>query len=380
MKKKKVIYKDIVIIGAGASGLMYGALNPKKEFVILESNKNIGLKIKISGGGKCNITNKNLSADRYLGKSDFIKDVINSVSYSDLLNFFENIEFIKKKNDQFFCKNSARDILNFFENKIEKSKIYLNNKVKDVEYLNEKFIIYTNNNVFEANKLFIASGGLSFPDLGASDIAFKIANKFGHKVRTLKPALVGFTVQKDEFWMKKLSGLSVYVKLKVANKEFIDNLLFAHKGITGPVVLNSSLYWEKGLIEIDFLPDRSLTLKDKNKLISSNLPLPKRFVKEFLNSIDIDDKPVYKLKKDEFEKLKLLKSYRFAPAGNFGYRKAEVTKGGILVDDVSSKNMESKLQNRLYFLGECLDVTGELGGFNLHFAFSSAYEATFYYA
>ena len=152
-------------------------------------------------------------------------------------------------------------------------------------------------------------------------------------------------------------------------------IYFTHKGISGPVVLTGSLYWKKGKISLDFLPNNDLKkLLDKKvkKQISSQISLPKRFIAEFLDSIHVDDKPIYKLKKDEIEKLEVLKNYEFAPAGNFGFTKAEVTKGGINTDEIDALTFESKLQKDLYFIGEVLDVTGELGGYNFQWAFSSA--------
>jgi len=372
MNGKKIVEKDIFVIGAGASGLMFGALNPKKDFIILESNSKVAEKIRVSGGGRCNITNKEIDKTRYLADASFVDEVLKAFTYRELLSFFDEIEFVKRKKNQFFCKKSSSEVLDFFIKRIDRKKILLNHKVEDVEYEKDRFVIHTNRATFKSKKLIVASGGVSFPQLGVSDIAYKIAKKFGHEITALKPALVGLTLQRDDFWMKKLSGISVEIKVKVGEKEFLGDMLFAHKGISGPVILNSSLYWEKGSMSIDFLPGKKLVLKDKRKQISSNLPLPKRFIKEFLQNLNLKDKVVEKLNKDEIEKLSILKSYKLAPAGDFGYKRAEVTKGGIKTDQIDPKTMQSKLQKGLYFLGECLDVTGELGGYNLHFAFASA--------
>jgi len=371
MKIRK-IQKDIVVIGAGVSGLMFASLHPQEDFAIVESNSKIGQKIKVSGGGKCNITNRNISYKNYLGDREFVQKVLGKFTYHDVLDFFEGIEFVKRKKEQFFCKNSSQDIVEFFKTKIASHKIYLNQTVLDVSYHDKKFITKTKDSIFISNKLIVASGGLSFKELGASGIAFEIAKKFGHSIKTTKPALVGLTLQKEDFWMKELSGVSLPVKIKVADKVFEDNLLFTHRGISGPAVLNSSLYWEKGSLEIDFLPYHDIKLSKKEKQISSNLPLPKRFVKEFLHYLVLKDKVVAKLTKEEIKKLNILKSYKLAPSGNFGYNKAEVTKGGIRIDDINPHTMESELQKNLYFLGECLDITGELGGYNIHFAIASS--------
>ncbi len=250
----------------------------------------------------------------------------------------------------------------------------MNSKVLHVEF-KEIFIIKTENQTIKAKKLIVASGGISYATIGATPIGYEIAKSFGHSVITPTPALVGLTLQKEQFWMKKLSGISFNVKLSVEDKVLQSDLLFTHKGISGPVVLSGSLYWKKGKIRVDFLPDSNLKkLLDKKskKFISSQLVLPKRFVLEFLSSLDIEDKPIYKLTKDEIEKLQVLKNYEFAPAGNFGFSKAEVTKGGVCTDEIDDVTFESKFQKNLYFTGEVLDVTGELGGYNFQWAFASA--------
>jgi len=369
---EKMIKKDIVIIGAGASGLMLGSLLEGKDFLLLEKNFEIGKKLKVSGGGRCNITNKFISSENYLGNDDFLKEILSRFSYQELLKYFKGIEFRKEKSNQFFCKKGSSEILSFFKKKIPLKKIITGCEVKSVIYKDEFFYIDTSKRRYIAKKLIVASGGISFPQLGVSDVAYEIAKKFGHQVTTLKPALVGLTLQKDDFWMKNLSGISLPVKVSVGKKSFVSDMLFAHRGISGPAILNSSLYWEKGSIFIDFLPGYDVVFKDKKKQISSNLPLPKRFIKEFLKKLTIEDKVVSKLTDSELEKLNLLKNYKLSPAGDFGYKKAEVTKGGIKTGDICRRTMESKLQKNLYFLGECLDITGELGGYNLHFAFASA--------
>ena len=374
---KKIFQKDIVVIGAGASGLMFASMCKNKNIAIIEANDKIAKKVLVSGGGKCNITNHYISIENFLGDIEFIKDVALDSSFRDVLNFFDELEFVKIKKNQYFCKSGADSVVKSLLKRVDKKGIYLKQKVLDVDFIDGKFYTYTQNSTFISKKLVVASGGVSYPQLGVSDIAYEIAKKFGHKVTKLKPALVGFTVQKDDFWMKNLSGISLPVKINVGEKTFYDDLLFTHRGISGPAVLNASLYWEKGSIEIDFLPKQKLFFKNKNRQISSNLPLAKRFIKEFLKKLDLKDKVVKDLTKSELEKLKLLKSYRLAPAGDFGYKKAEVTKGGIRVDEIDSKNMQSKLQKGLYFLGECLDITGELGGYNLHFAYAGAKKLCF---
>lgn len=368
---------DIAIIGAGGSGLMLASLLKNKNVCLIDSNPKIGAKIKVSGGAKCNITNKKVNEHNYLGDESFVKSVLQNFSNEDLCNFLKEQNLFFKINEKivkgtYFC-NTSQDVIDMFSKLIRDKKLFLNTTVLDVEF-DKSYKIKTNKQIIEAKKLVVASGGLSYASLGASSIAFDIAKKFGHKVNNLNPALVGFTVQKEQFWFKNLSGISLYVKSFVENKSFEGNILFAHKGVTGPVILNSSLYWKKGKMKLDFLPNKSFkTFLKGNKNISSSFNLPKRFMQEFLKSIELEDKSISSLSKDELKKLEVLKNYEFSPAGNFGYTKAEVTKGGVEVDEIDSNSMESKIQKDLYFLGEALDVTGELGGYNFQFAFSSAY-------
>jgi predicted Rossmann fold flavoprotein len=356
---------DVIILGAGASGFMASCFLKNQKVAIIDKNFAIGEKIRISGGGKCNFTNQNVSFKNYIGDKEFITKTFSKFSNKDLIDFFSvrGLEFKKIKNNQYFCSNSSKEILNILQ-KESSAKTFLGYEVLEVTKKDDTFYIKTDKREFISKKLVISTGGLSYKSIGATDIGYKIAKSFGHNITKLTPSLVGFTVQKEQFWMKNLSGISVRAKVKIGEKEFIDNILFTHKGISGPAILNASLYWEKGNIEIDFLPD--FKLKNSNKFLSTALPLAKRFVIEFLKAHNFRDKAISKAD----EELKLLKNYSFSPAGNFGYTKAEVTKGGINIKEIK-ENFESKIVNGLYFIGEILDVTGELGGYNFQWAFSS---------
>ena len=350
-----------------------------KNICIIDPNAKVGSKIKVSGGAKCNITNELVSQNNYLGDRTFVKEILSKYTKDDLLKFLNKNAANPKINPKivkgtYFC-NSSQDVIDMFLKLTTHIKKYLNTKVLDIEVSKKSdfYKIKTNKQTIDAKKVVVASGGLSFPSLGSSAIAFDIAKKFGHSIEKLEPALVGFTVQKDQFWFKKLSGISTYVNIFVDGKKFEGSFLFAHKGCSGPVVLTSSLYWKKGQLSIDFLPNKKMQEFFKsNKKISSALPLPKRFIEEFLQSIELEDKAISSLKSDEREKLSKLKYYEFSPAGNFGYTKAEVTKGGINTDEINHNTFESLKQKGLYFIGECLNITGELGGFNFQIAFSQA--------
>ena len=362
---------------------MFASQIKNKNIALLESNMKIGQKIKVSGGSKCNITNEFVSFNNYLGDEEFTRDTLKSFTNKDLLNFLNENGVYPKVNPKivkgtYFC-NSSQDVISMFEKLTTHTKKFMDTKVLDIEVLKKDsqnhFKIKTNKQTIEAKKVIVSSGGLSYEGLGASSIAYDIALKFEHTIKKTKPALVGFTVQKDQFWFKNLSGLSCMVQTKVGNKTFDGSLLFAHKGCSGPIILNSSLYWQKGKMSIDFLPNKKLeSFLKGNKKISTAFPLPKRFMTEFLNSIDLDDKALSSLNSEEKDKLKLLKNYEFSPAGTFGFSKAEVTSGGISTEEINHQTFESLKQKDLYFIGECLDITGELGGYNFQLYFAQAYK------
>ncbi|SFV54458.1 NAD(FAD)-utilizing dehydrogenases [hydrothermal vent metagenome] len=367
---------DIVIIGAGASGLMLGALMPDSDFVILEHNPNIGAKMLVSGGGRCNITNDKLKPKNYLGNQRFVRNIIKRFDQNQLLSWLGQRGLVPemRKNSHYFCKTSAKEIVDLLKREIDRKKFRLDTEVERVEKRDELFEVYTSRGVFQAREVVVASGGLSFPKLGATSIGYDIALSFGHTIHTLKAGLVGFTVQPEQFFFKSLSGISTEVRIRVGEKEIEGALLFAHKGISGPAVLDASLYWERGKISIDFLPKVNIEqLKSSKKNISNLLGLPSRVAKAFLVELKIDDKKSTLLTRDEWNQIEALKAYEFAPAGTFGYSKAEVTKGGIDTDEIDASSMMSQKVEGIYFIGEVLDVTGELGGYNFQWAFSTAF-------
>ncbi len=368
------VYNNL-IIGGGASGLMLGAnLKDKKSTLILEHNSKLGAKILISGGGRCNFTNKVINSSKYLAKKSFIKSFLKEYPTKSILEYFtkRGVEFSIKDSTQYFCKSSSKELLDVLLKEIKGVEVQLNTKVLEVNK-NEYFEVKTTRGLFFTKRLIVASGGLSFPKLGATSIGYEIAKKFGHSINKTNPALVGFTLQPSEAFFKELSGVSLDIELKVNRKTLSGSMLFAHRGVSGPVILDASLFWQKGQIEINFLPNFDLSsVIDSKKSISNLLPLPKRVATAFLKRLDIKDKRATLLSKDEFKRLEILQKYSFAPAGTFGYNKAEITKGGVCVDEISQFSFESKLEKNLYFLGEVLDVSGMLGGYNFHFAFSSA--------
>jgi len=370
---------DVLILGAGASGLMCAGNLPKKLKVgIIEGNEKAAKKLKISGGGKCNITNSSVSVENFDGDAEFLSSVFKKFSKERLLDFLarNKIELELRKGRYYFCKNSADDIINLLSRNAKNAEIILREKIVSVTKEDEHFAVKTDKSVRYAKNVVVATGGESFKTLGASDVGLQIAQNFGIEIKKFSPALVGFTLQKEQFWMKQLSGLSCLVEIHVNDRALREEMLFAHKGISGPAVLSASLYWRKGDIAIDFLPLEdivALVKKGGKKLISSVMPLPKRLAKALLQVIEMKDKECVKVQKEEFSKLAQLHNYTFAPAGNFGFTKAEVSRGGVISNELNRETLESKKVKGLYFMGEVVDVTGELGGYNFQWAFSSAY-------
>ena len=400
------IYKiyDVLIIGAGAAGLFLAANLRGKSVAVLEKNATPGKKILASGGGRCNVTNHRIDASNYLGDADFVKNILKNLDFKDVLKFFGELKFNEQKQNQFFCESGAKDVLGVLLKRAKQSgaqifcgvcvkgarKILADENGEILEKLKSEQteifeVLAESGDKFYAQNLVVASGGLSYKSLGASGIGYEIAQSFGTSVIPSAPALVGFTVQKDEFWFKNLSGVCFPAEISVvcasknaANRElkmprkFAGDILFTHKGISGPAVLNASLFWQKGLVAINFCPNFSIeTAQKSKKQLSTILPLPRRFTLEFLHAAGLSDKPYGEYKADEIAKISRLFAYEFAPAGTFGFERAEVTKGGVDTDALDA-NCGYNSTRGLYFIGEVLNVTGMLGGYNLHFAFACA--------
>jgi len=367
---------DVLILGAGASGLMCAAnLEKNLSVAIVETNSKIAQKLKISGGGKCNITNAEVTPNNYDGDYDFVSASLDSFSKDDLLDFL-HVRGAKpelRKNRYYFCRKSSDEIIDVLKKETLHVEILLNRDILHVSKKDNVFEVKTSKETLRAARVVVATGAKSYAALGASDIGLKIAKDFGIKVKEFSPALVGLTVQKEQFWMKELSGLSCYVHIKVAGKTLKEELLFAHKGISGPAILSASLYWQKGSMAVDFLPDSDILelIKDSKKLLSSVIPLPKRLSKALLEALHVEDIECKKITAEIKQKLQKIHNYEFSPAGNFGFTKAEVCRGGVATDELNLYTMESLHVKDLYFIGEVVDVTGELGGYNFQWAFSS---------
>jgi predicted Rossmann fold flavoprotein len=367
---------DVIILGAGASGLMCAAQlrqNSSLSIALIEGNSRPALKLKASGGGKCNLTNVEVDETHYLGDETLIKNALSVFPQKALLDYFHQggLRPVIRKERYYFCPKSSDEVIAILMGKAQGCDVLLGHKILSVEGKNP-FVVMSDRGAFSADKVVVATGGASYKELGASDIGLRIAQSYGIKTVPFSPALVGLTLQPKEFWMKELSGISCRARIRVAGKTLDEDLLFAHRGISGLVVLSASLYWFKGEIVIDFLPDFDLnSIRKEKKSLSTALPLPKRLLKAFLDAIALEDKACNRLSPQEWEKLTTLQNYAMAPSGTFGLSKAEACRGGVACEEIDPSTMESNIEG-LYFIGETVDVTGELGGYNFQWAFSSA--------
>lgn len=378
---------DIAIIGAGAAGLMAGFLCAKKgkKVIILEHNDRPGKKILISGGGRCNFTNIYSSPLDFDSKNKhFCKSALSRFSPYDFVNLVEEagISFFEKKLGQLFCTHSAKEIVQMLVKKNEKYGAQILYKQKDLKVLKEnKFVINNERTSVTSDNLIVATGGLSIPTIGASDFGYQIAKKFGHKINSTMPALVGLKVD----GLSELAGTSFIGTVTCNGKSVTEDILFTHKGLSGPAILKASLYYYPGdIIRLNFLPEYSYESLFEG--VSGNTQyrvvlrkhLPNKLVDYLLDKLKLDyHTNVSDLSKDKKELLKkVLFDFKLTPTGTEGYRKAEVTRGGVDTDLVSSKTMESKLEKGLYFIGEVLDITGQLGGHNFQWAWASSFAAS----
>lgn len=381
---------DVVIIGAGAAGLMCAikASQRKKKVCLIEHSKNIGEKIRISGGGKCNFTNLSIKTENFISKNpNFCISALKQFTQHDFINLVKKnkIKFHEKKMGQLFCDNSSKDIVDMLVEECNKNNVSIikNMKIKSVDKYKNEFKCESDNYICTSNSLVISTGGLSIPKIGASSFGYDIANKFNLKIIKTKPALVPLTFDGKILEMcKELSGVSIGAIVNIGKVFFCDGLLFTHRGISGPSILQISSYWNYNeKININFLSNSNivdfLQLKKKTKAKSKlQFVMSEIFPKSFVSKMILNNKKLAEISNKEFLNIeKNLTNYSISPTGTLGYDKAEVTIGGVDTNEISSKTMESKKIKGLYFTGEVLDVTGHLGGYNFQWAWSSGYVA-----
>lgn len=390
MLSEKANHFDVIIIGGGAAGLFCaGSLPSDIKVALIEHNKAFGRKILISGGGRCNFTNIHTSPENFHGKNPhYHKSALSRFLPYDFVDLVEkaDIAYYEKTLGQLFCRKSSKEIVKLLLDRCEEAKTHLMTSYQALE-INQRessegfcFELITQKETFYAKKIVIASGGLPLPSLGASDFGLKMAKKLEHRLIEQAPALVPLTLDLEH----GLSGVSVEVIVSTdQGPRFREALLFTHKGLSGPAILQISSYWRPGKwIEINFLPDidfkkwfehirKEQGSKQVKNLLRNYLPV------RFLEAWGIDDllaSNVADLSKAKIEKLEnALTRWRVYPSGTEGHRKAEVMRGGVDVNDLNSKTMESKKVAGLYFIGEVVDVTGHLGGFNFQWAWASGY-------
>ena len=375
---------DFAIVGGGTAGLFALRGLKEKKVCIIEGNSKLGLKLLATGGGKCNFTNLYLAPDNFVcSNPHFMKSFLAKFGTYDFLDIIEahNIPYEERDNGKLFTLSGAKSILEALledgqsENHTFKTECLVQNLSKDGEI----FEIETNQEPIFAKNVVVASGGLSYPQMGATNIAAKIAKNFGIKTVSMVPALAGIRYPENcDFDFASLSGNAITAKAKIVKRQFTDQLLFTHRGFSGPLALNLSLFVNgKTEIVFDFLPDVDVeALIQKEKSSKKSLVnilgeyLPKSLVKVLLKEKDYN---LAQMKKSEMEEVaKAFNHFVLEVEKLDGFDKAEVTRGGVSVDEIFPKTMEARKCPGLYFIGEALDVTGMLGGYNLHWAWASA--------
>lgn len=383
-------HKDVIIIGAGASGLLCAIECGKRgrTVLVLDHAERAGSKIRISGGGRCNFTNLNASADHYLSQNPhFCKSALARFTPRDIISLVEkhHIPYYEKEAGQMFCVKSSRDMIAMLEQECGKAGVWmgLSRTVTAIEHA-KTFMVTTTEGVFSSDSLVIATGGPSYPALGASVFGHDVARQFKLKVTQVRPGLVPFVFPgEDQKLFKALAGIAFDAAVSCNARRFRGNILFTHRGLSGPAALQASLYWEPGqLLRIDLLPATDILgvfmEKRQSRMEMHNLLagfFPRRFAETWCarNSCT---KPIAQSSDKELKSIAGgLHGWEFVPRGTEGYDIAEVTAGGVNTDGISSKTMEAKKVAGLYFIGEVIDVTGELGGYNLHWAWASGFIA-----
>ncbi|MFT8895484.1 MAG: NAD(P)/FAD-dependent oxidoreductase [Acetobacter sp.] len=383
---------DAVVIGAGAAGLMTAltAGQRGKRVLVLDHNDEPGRKILISGGGRCNFTNLQTVPDRFLSQNrHFARSALARYKPADFLALVEKhgIAWHEKTLGQLFCDGSARQILAMLLDECAKGDvtIRLSETIRDVQF-SDHFTVETDTLTIEAHSLVLATGGLSIPKLGATGLAHRLARQFDVPLVSPAPGLVPLQANIDDLgWMPALSGVSLPVRVQSGKTAFEEAMLFTHKGLSGPAILQISSFWKPGQsIRIDLLPDKNAfeTLRAARTgrsrahavaILSEQMP---RRLAEVLGPRLLGEKAAAewpdKLLRAAAE---TLKNWQFTPSGTEGYAKAEVTTGGVDTKALSSRTMASTALPQLYFVGEAVDVTGWLGGYNFQWAWASGHAA-----
>lgn len=382
---------DVVIIGAGAAGLMCASVagSRGKNVLVLDHANKVGKKILLSGGGRCNFTNRYASPESYLSDNPhFCISALKRYTQYEFEALVQKykIRYFEKTLGQLFCEESAQDIVDMMLAECEQKKIQiqLRCKIETIAKKQDGFMLETSIGQVKCSALVIATGGLSFPTMGASPFGYKIAEQFGLKVKPVRAALVPLTLHSQDLEkLSPLSGLSLFVEASANGQSFLENMLFTHRGLSGPAILQVSSYWQPGqFISINLLPGQdAIGFLQEKRLSRPKAELktvlaevfPQRFA-EVLCEYWLANKPMNQYSDKELSSVaQTLQNWQIQPNGTEGYRTAEVTLGGVDTDEISSKTFEAKKVPGLYFIGEVLDVTGHLGGFNFQWAWASGH-------
>jgi predicted Rossmann fold flavoprotein len=382
---------DAIILGAGAAGMMCAAVAGQRgqRMLLLDHADEPGKKILISGGGRCNFTNIHTAPDRYLSSNPhFAKSALSRYKPQDFIALVESygIAWHEKTLGQLFCDGSARQIVAMLAEECVKGEVDFACEcpVVAVEHSDGHYSVTTPDGVASAPALVVATGGPSIPKMGATGFAYDLARRFGLKVVQPRPALVPLTLNAQDALFRELSGVSADVIARSGKTRFREAALFTHRGLSGPAILQISSYWKHGEeIGIDFLPDHApdwLVAAKRNAPRSTvrrqlRAALPERLADRLLDELGLDSELGNLTDRALAAAQSRLADWRFTPNGTEGYAKAEVTAGGVETAGLSSRTMEAKSVSGLYFIGEAVDVTGWLGGYNFQWAWASAYAA-----
>ncbi|MEX2381912.1 MAG: NAD(P)/FAD-dependent oxidoreductase [Opitutales bacterium] len=383
---------DVIIIGAGAAGMMCAIEAGKRgrRVVLVDHAEKIGKKILISGGGRCNFTNLHTRPERYLSANPhFCRSALARYTAADFIALVEKhcISYHEKKLGQLFCDDSSSRITAMLMDECEQAGVRISSAtaVKDVKHTAGRFILSTTWGPMECSSLVIATGGLSIPKMGASDFGYRIARQFGLNIREPRPGLVPLTWPESlKSRFAGLSGISLDTAVSCRGASFRENILFTHRGLSGPAILQISSYWLPGEpISVDLIPGKSAVDLLTSKTCA-RLPLarileehwPKRFAQLWCKHYAPANTRAGQLPKGARQAIaKQIQSWTVYPSGTEGFRKAEVTAGGVHTAGLSSKSMETTAVPGLFFVGEVVDVTGWLGGYNFQWAWASGYAA-----
>ncbi|WP_411888371.1 NAD(P)/FAD-dependent oxidoreductase [Hydrocarboniphaga effusa] len=383
---------DVVVIGGGAAGLFCAANAGARglSVLVLEHANKVGKKILMSGGGRCNFTNLDVRPDRYLSANPhFCKSALARYKPEAFIALVDKhgIAWHEKELGQLFCDDSSKLIVRMLLAECEAANVRIETEtpVLRVQHRDGGFALNTKLGPVRCARLVVATGGLSIPSMGASGFGFDLARQFGHRIKPTRAGLVPLTLSgKPLEAHQDLSGLSLAVEASCGNASFNNQMLFTHRGLSGPAMLQISSYWEPGKpLRIDLLPgDDALALLQAERRDRPNIELrtaltahlPKRLAQKLVETLfpAFDGKPLRQLREADLAQIAAqLSDWPIVPNGTEGYRTAEVTLGGVDTDELSSSTMESKLQPGLYFIGEVVDVTGWLGGYNFQWAWAS---------